>query len=63
MKTLTASLACLVIAAGVAAALGSDGKAPALEPQTPWMAILYTVAALAAICVVAFKRSGRTHLD
>ncbi|MFA6135346.1 MAG: hypothetical protein WC869_15145 [Phycisphaerae bacterium] len=38
-------------------------QAPALESKTPWLAILCAVVAVAAICAVAFKKSGRTHLD
>ena len=43
---------------------GSDGYEPApIEMIANWMAILYSVVFVAAICVVTFKNAKRTHLD
>lgn len=58
----------LVLAAGlltgVSAALAGDGfEAPEIEKAIPWAAIGIAVGAVLAIVVVAFKGSGRTHLD
>ena len=37
--------------------------APELDWSMPWLALGYSVATLAGICVVGFKNSRRTHLD
>ncbi len=34
---------------------------PKIEAEQPWMAAVYSVVALAGICVVAFKDPKRTH--
>ena len=56
-----AALALLVPIASVLAA--GRTEAPVLESKTNWLAIVYVLAATALICVVGFKKSGRTHLD
>jgi len=33
------------------------------ESPSPWVAVIYTIIALAAFCFVAFRNSRRTHLD
>ena len=46
------------------ASAGDDGHAAkSIDPATDLFAILYALAALAGICVVAFKNAKRTHLD
>ena len=50
-------------APAAAQAVQGGGPAPPLEGATPWMAILCSLAAAAAIGVAAFKNSRRTHLD
>lgn len=43
---------------------GGDGYlAPAAEARFPLVAIVYTLVALAAICVLGFRNARRTHLD
>jgi len=45
-------------------AAANDGYAvEGMASSTPWLAILYTLVALGAAAVVAFKNSRRTHLD
>ena len=36
-------------------------RAPVLEQSLPWMAIVYSLIALAGICVAAFKNPRRTQ--
>lgn len=49
---------------GLPRALAGDGfEAPVIEKAIPWVAIGIGVIAVAAIAVVAFKSSRRTHLD
>ena len=36
---------------------------PTIKVARPWMAVVYSVVALAGICVVAFKNPKRTHSD
>jgi len=57
-------VAAVATAATAIAAEDGDGyRVPDAESPFPWMAMLYVVVALAGICVVGFKSSGRTHLD
>ena len=46
-------------------AFASDGHpaSPVVDKPIPWIPILYAVVSLLGIVVVAFKRTGRTHLD
>ncbi|MCJ7543182.1 MAG: hypothetical protein MUP47_01235 [Phycisphaerae bacterium] len=62
----------IAVAAGVVAATAlAPGQAvdtgamaaPALSAGAPWIAILVSLVAAVAICVVGFKSSHRTHLD
>jgi hypothetical protein len=64
----------ILIAVGVlAAAALAQGPAqpyvpplvagPALSAATPWAAIVVSLVAAVAICIVGFKSSHRTHLD
>lgn len=49
-----------------AAAADGGGAAPSppqIESSTPWIAILYSLLAAVAICILGFKNSRRTHLD
>ena len=60
------ALACLAGTAAVTLAqeVKGDGyEAPAIDPSIDWWTILYFVVAAAGMAVVAFKGSGRTHLD
>jgi len=52
-----------VLAFGGATALGGPkSKAPpVIEADQSWLAVVYSVVALAGICVVAFKNPRRTH--
>ena len=56
-----------VLAFGGATALGSSksnkisNTPPKIKASQPWMAAVYSVVALAGICVVAFKNPKRTH--
>jgi len=44
--------------------LTSDGfTADPSEPEGFMMTLLYALVGLAGICVVGFKKSGRSHLD
>lgn len=57
-------LLALAATAQSASALAEDTyEAPAKGHSTPWWCILYTAVFLLAAVVVAFKNSGRTHLD
>jgi len=38
-------------------------EAPQLEVGPPWIVISYALVFVAAVLVVGFKNSGRTHLD
>ena len=62
-RVLMAMLAVVAAAGGAWAADGGAGKAPRLNAETPWVAILYTLVATVAICVLGFKNCRRTHLD
>jgi len=55
----------LAIPVGRESAAWSAGPkgAPAVKASTPWRAVIYSMVALAGICVVAFKDPRRTHLD
>lgn len=59
----------IAVAAGVAVAPALapgqvvETAGPALSAATPWIAILVSLVAAVAICVVGFKSSHRTHLD
>ncbi len=55
-----------VLALGGATALGAKSdktskNAPRIKAGQPWLASVYSVVALAGICVVAFKNPKRTH--
>jgi len=52
-----------VLAFGGATALGKPKATtpPKIEAKQPWMAAVYSVVALAGICVIAFKSPRRTH--
>jgi len=55
-----------VLALGGATALGARSDkiskdAPKIKASQPWLASVYSVVALAGICVVAFKNPKRTH--
>ena len=52
-----------VLAFGGATALGGPKPKgpPKIEADQPWLAAVYSLAALAGICVVAFKNPRRTH--
>ena len=67
IRTLSALLMIAVLAmpAGrVSAARAAVPKgAPVVKTSTPWRAVIYSMVALAGICVVAFKDPRRTHLD
>jgi len=55
-----------ILLAQAAAALATDNAESGGQGEqstTPWAAILYLLVATAAICVVGFKNSKRTHLD
>jgi len=41
----------------------TSNEPPKIEAAQPWMAVVYSVVALAGICVVAFKNPKRTHSD
>jgi hypothetical protein len=63
-------LCALVALAGTAATVlaadeikGDGYLAPAVDGNIDWLTIVFFVVALAAMAVVAFKTSGRTHLD
>ena len=54
------------LAAGVLAVTGPGGdgyEAPLVRTYFPFLALVYTLLFLAAICVVAFKDAHRTYLD
>jgi hypothetical protein len=53
----------LAQAATALAADNAESGGEAGQSTTPWAAILYLLVATAAICVVGFKNSKRTHLD
>lgn len=54
----------LVLLAATGAAWAGDGfKPPEIKRGDYLYAVLVAVAALAGICVVAFKNPKRTHLD
>ena len=40
-----------------------SNEPPTIETSRPWMAVVYSVVALAGVCVVAFKNPKRTHSD
>ena len=52
-----------VLAFGGSTALGKpkSNALPKIEAGQPWLAAVYSVVALAGICVVAFKSPRRTH--
>ncbi|MDP6543877.1 MAG: hypothetical protein QGH60_07780 [Phycisphaerae bacterium] len=56
-----------VLAFGGASAFGGSRSdkisknAPTIESSQPWLAAIYSVVALAGICVIAFKGPRRTH--
>ena len=57
-----------VLVFGGATALGAASNKASKKPPTiaagqPWMAAVYSVVALAGICVVAFKNPKRTRAD
>ena len=57
-------LACLILLVMTCAASAGDGfKPPEIKKADYWYALAVAAAALAGICVVAFKNSKRTHLD
>jgi hypothetical protein len=59
-------MAAPVLLAALRPAWAADGEGvtpPTIESSTPWMAILYSLVAAVAICVLGFKNSRRTHLD
>ena len=42
----------------------SDGyKIPVLPSRPPWLAIVFTLVLLGALCAATFKNANRTHLD
>ena len=63
-------LAVAVMAAGAQVALGQYGQygynpyvPPVTEPGVRWTACVLSLVFVAAISIVAFKNSRRTHLD
>jgi len=56
-----ATAAWLVVPA--AAICADEYKHAAKKESIPWVAILYMLACLAGIAVIAFKNTRRTHLD
>jgi hypothetical protein len=40
-----------------------SSEPPTIEASRPWMAVVYSVVALAGVCVVAFKNPNRTDSD
>ncbi|MBT3198865.1 MAG: hypothetical protein HN350_03020 [Phycisphaerales bacterium] len=58
-----------VLSLGGSTAIGAAKPAkpsksqPVAKAETPWMAVIYSVVALAGICVVAFKNPKRTQTD
>lgn len=54
---------CGVAAAVLPSVARAQDEAPEIESSVPWLPLLFTVLATAAICAVAFKSSRRTHLD
>ena len=65
------TMVCVVCATASVILLGPAAlwakKAPAgppkIEASLPWMALVYALAALAGVCVIAFKNPGRTKSD
>ena len=54
----------LILSAATGAAWAGDGfEPPEIKNVDYWYALAVAAAALAGICVVAFKNSKRTHLD
>jgi hypothetical protein len=48
----------------LAPAIGEDGyQPPSIESTPPYIAIVFSLVFLIAICAAGFKRSRRTHLD
>jgi uncharacterized membrane protein YadS len=62
-KILMAAPVLLAVLKSAWAAEGEGTAPPPIESSTPWMAILYSLVAAAAICILGFKNSHRTHLD
>jgi hypothetical protein len=62
---IAAAFGSLALTAGLArgASDGFNNAVPTLEESTPWIAWLFSAAFVAAIAVVGFKNSKRTHLD
>ncbi|MCK4625541.1 MAG: hypothetical protein KAV00_09550 [Phycisphaerae bacterium] len=57
-------LACLILLAATCAASAGDGfEPPEIKKGDYWYALAVAAAAVAGICVVAFKNPKRTHLD
>jgi hypothetical protein len=55
-----------VLVFGGSTALGAPKRskeAPKIKASMPWTAVMYSVVALAGICVVAFKNPKRTRSD
>ena len=45
------------------AASDNFASPPVVETGFPMYTILYTAVGVVLVCIVAFKKSGRTHLD
>ena len=58
-----AMLLTVATAAGGAVAVGDNFDPPAVEAEGEWINWLIAAVFLAAFCVLAFKKSKRTHLD
>jgi len=62
-------LVCLLAFGGSSAMAASRDRErvptepPKIETSRSWVAVVYSVIALAGICVIAFKNPKRTHVD
>ncbi|MCP4376873.1 MAG: hypothetical protein GY794_11935 [bacterium] len=58
-------LVCVLVLTSVTAfgarAAGRLPAPPKIKASQPWMAVVYSVVALAGICVIAFKDPKRSH--
>jgi hypothetical protein len=65
-RTFTILVMTGVLVFGGSTALGKtkvSKEAPKIKAYMPWTAVMYSVVALAGICVVAFKNPKRTRSD
>ncbi len=58
-----AAVAGFVTLQAATASAATNSGPPRIADATPWLAIAYLLVGAAAICVLGFKSSGRTHLD